>query len=152
MENKNNTWLLHLGAVKIPEEWYRDRSSTNPKSINQFSIRGNEHNSVVGKMRRAIYILKKRYRINSGLDTYNILLEKKLIPYVTESKLMGFLRFKHYYYEVMKDPRIKTGAKKNKNYIKENYLTKAVEQIAIEIGKSRDYVRSTISRIRRERR
>lgn len=149
MNTQQQIWMLHLGAVKIPKEWYRPRIEEMQR-VNQYSIVGYDRKTSVSRMKRAIYVMKQRYKVNSAKESYDILIQKKFIPYVAPSKHMGFERFRTYYYDLMKDPRIKTGGKKNKNYVIDNYRTKSIQEIADYLGKSRDYVKSTISSIRKE--
>lgn len=155
MNKKNNMWLLHLGAVTIPKEWYIYRGEAKQgeeipeQRTNQYSIRGYDHNRAISRMKRAIYILRKRYGIELNRNCYNILLSKNLIPLVKEKKHMGFERFKFYFYEVTKG---KVGdVIKPKDYVRQNCKIKTVDEIAKDLNKSRTYVLKALSDIRRGR-
>ena len=116
---------------------------------NQYSIRGYDHNRAISRMKRAIYILRKRYGIELNRNCYNILLSKNLIPLVKEKKHMGFERFKFYFYEVTKG---KVGdVIKPKDYVRQNCKIKTVDEIAKDLNKSRTYVLKALSDIRRGR-
>jgi len=153
MNKKNNMWLLHLGAVTIPKEWYVYRGEAKQgeeipeQRTNQYSIRGYDHNRAISRMKRAIYILRKRYGVELNRNCYNILLSKNLIPLVKEKRYMGFERFRFYFYEVTKG---KFGnATRPKDYVREHYKNKTVKEISSAINKSEKYVRSTISDIKK---
>ncbi len=156
MTTQEKCWMLSLGQIPVPKNWYipgNDSPYKIPKVRPSRGGEGFDRSAMDREFKRLEtvikIILKSGDRITAGM-AYQIVIKRnvKFLPTTIYGTRLSESRFAAHYNKIRAKMGVINPRLYRRKFVEENYLELSSSEIAIYLGTTHDYVKQTIGKIK----